>query len=417
MELYVCGHLGPPENEALPNNAVRLRLAENDEVVAQALAPRTDIAQRVQWNLASQRGRLGYLEVSDEIDLPAYAWIAVARLNPPVVPMPAIGLQALERRLVSGAELVGALRLRELTPALRRLVEHRDVMLPVRASGAKSLAVLSDRFGAAALAAIADQPALAAPLEERVFAAICEADDRQALALMEEIMQTTPSAVQMALAQGLASSREGAEALVALIEGGKASAFLLANPSLVQRIKAALDAERAKRIDELVALLPSRDAAVEELIKNRRQLFDTATASPERGQAVFKTRCAACHQIGGEGAVIGPQLDGIGNRGLDRIIEDVLDPNRNIDQAFRMHTYVLDDGRILNGLPRRAEGELQVVADQEGKEVSFALASIDEDQPSPLSLMPESLGASISEQDFCDLMAYLSGQRVAGAAK
>ena len=32
---------------------------------------------------------------------------------------------------------------------------------------------------------------------------------------------------------------------------------------------------------------------------------------------------------------IAPHLDGIGNRGLERLLEDVLDPNRNVDQLFR----------------------------------------------------------------------------------
>ena len=51
----------------------------------------------------------------------------------------------------------------------------------------------------------------------------------------------------------------------------------------------------------------------------------------EKGHEVFTKTCAICHQIGGQGAVIGPQLDGVGARGLDRILEDVIDPNRNVD--------------------------------------------------------------------------------------
>ena len=62
-----------------------------------------------------------------------------------------------------------------------------------------------------------------------------------------------------------------------------------------------------------------------------------------RGQVAFKKHCSSCHRVGAEGALIGPQLDGIGNRGLERVLEDVLDPNRNIDAAFHTTVLALDE--------------------------------------------------------------------------
>ena len=61
---------------------------------------------------------------------------------------------------------------------------------------------------------------------------------------------------------------------------------------------------------------------------------------------VFLKNCTTCHQMGGQGALIGPQLDGIGNRGLERLVEDILDPSRNVDPAFFATLYVLKDGRV-----------------------------------------------------------------------
>ena len=40
--------------------------------------------------------------------------------------------------------------------------------------------------------------------------------------------------------------------------------------------------------------------------------------------------------------MVGPQLDGVGTRGLERLIEDVLDPNRNVDPAFRASHVTLE---------------------------------------------------------------------------
>ena len=59
---------------------------------------------------------------------------------------------------------------------------------------------------------------------------------------------------------------------------------------------------------------------------------------------MFEKYCARCHQIGGRGKTVGPQLDGISNRGLDRLIEDVLDPNRNVESAFRSSMIKLKSG-------------------------------------------------------------------------
>ena len=49
----------------------------------------------------------------------------------------------------------------------------------------------------------------------------------------------------------------------------------------------------------------------------------------------------------------------------------MLDPNRNVDQAFRSTTLVLKNGQIVSGLVLREEGEVIVLADAQGKERQF----------------------------------------------
>ena len=99
------------------------------------------------------------------------------------------------------------------------------------------------------------------------------------------------------------------------------------------------------RINKLTAGLPEVNQRLVELIAARREGFLAAAPSADRGRAVFETRCGVCHRLAGSGAKIGPDLDGIGGRGLERLLEDVLDPNRNVDQAFRALT-VATDGRL-----------------------------------------------------------------------
>ena len=109
--------------------------------------------------------------------------------------------------------------------------------------------------------------------------------------------------------------------------------------------------------------------------------------------------------------MVGPQLDGIGGRGLERLIEDVLDPNRNVDVAFRTTTLRLADGRVLAGLVRREEGSQLVLADNQGKEFTVAKSEIDEQQKTALSLMPANVGEIVPEGEFFDLVGWLLSQR------
>ena len=150
------------------------------------------------------------------------------------------------------------------------------------------------------------------------------------------------------------------------------------------------------------------------MISARRTSFVPETASAERGHEVFKKSCAVCHQVGDEGKKVGPQLDGIGIRGIDRLLEDTLDPNRNVDAAFRSTTILTNDGRVLNGLIRSEEGETLVLADSKGEELRVARADVDERSLSPLSLMPEDVAAKLPPEDLHDLLAYLLSQTQKG---
>ena len=142
--------------------------------------------------------------------------------------------------------------------------------------------------------------------------------------------------------------------------------------------------DATERIAKLTKNLPAADAAMQRLLDQRRAAFAPTRASAARGAEVFAKNCAVCHQIGGKGAVIGPQLDGIGGRGLERILEDVLDPNRNVDKAFRSTLLVLKDGEVASGLLRREDGATVVLVESTGKEISIPKNQIKERRESEI---------------------------------
>ena len=139
--------------------------------------------------------------------------------------------------------------------------------------------------------------------------------------------------------------------------------------------------------------------------------FAAAHGDAANGIKVFEKHCGVCHQLANKGAKIGPQLDGIGVRGVERLLEDILDPNRNVDQAFRMTTLNLKNGQVISGLLLREQGAVLVVANAQGQEVSVPKDTIEERGTAQLSPMPANFVDQVSEAEFYDLLAFLLDQK------
>ena len=177
--------------------------------------------------------------------------------------------------------------------------------------------------------------------------------------------------------------------------------------------------------EKLAAYLPPRPAPpplpvspeqrkqLDALIAARTAAFAKAKPDLETGANVFKMNCAACHQIKGEGGLIGPQLDGIGARGSARLCEDILDPNRNVDAHFHLHMLTLKDGSTFAGFLKAERGQIQLLADATGKEHRIAKKDIAKTEVTPISLMPPTFGQTLDEATFIDLLGYLLSEKAA----
>ena len=219
--------------------------------------------------------------------------------------------------------------------------------------------------------------------------------------------------MQRNVAYALAQNETGIGRLLDAVTAGKASPRLLQDQRVTDLLNRNGSDQQKESVAELIKGLPAPNEQIDKLITHHCATFlQTATeTSATNGHVVFAKSCAACHRIGSEGSMVGPQLDGVGNRGLDRLLEDILDPNRNVDVAFRMVTIETDDGKVVSGLPRRREGETIVLADQTGKEFRLPVAKIQEQRPSRVSLMPANVSETLTEQQLHDLLAFLLTQR------
>ncbi|HJN13540.1 MAG TPA: PVC-type heme-binding CxxCH protein [Pirellulaceae bacterium] len=411
LSFFICGHRGFPDKPPLDANFVVIRLAETGRIAGHAFPPRHDVAQPVVWDLSEYQGQRGYLEIVDGLNLSAYAWLAVARFEPDVVPLTMASPRTIAQRQIAAAAIAQALKLSHLADPLRRIVRAETTGAEARSAAVAAIVTLEPNPVAAAFVPILGEAGVNPPLQLTIADAIVDRDSAKLDEFVQQTMKTSPMRVQQKLADGLAASPVGSGVLLDLIERGIASARLLQSASLRQKLLATDRPTMALRIEQLTANLPAASEQLDSILKQRHTSFLAAAASAERGQLQFTKHCAVCHQVQGQGAVVGPQLDGVGNRGLERILEDVLDPNRNLDAAFHVSLLATSDGRVLTGLFRRKEGKSLIFAANDGKEFSVLEADIDEHRKSPLSIMPDNMSTVLPPADFSDLVKYLLSLR------
>ena len=408
LEFYIAGHSGFPKQPHNGLNYVQLRRSADGSVLKKALAPRNDLAQKVNWDLKDVSGEQGFLEIVDGDTGRAYAWLAVGRFEPAVVSVPHEGLQQQIKRLSAAALLVKAFQLHDERENLAAWLSRERLDPQLKDELAQALIKLD---GTEAFQPLFPLPVESVPstdsFQNSVIRAVIQKNETQLEPLLQQAFKTYPGRLQTRLAEALCQQAGGSALLLSLAEKGIAAPRLLSSPNIRNQIEQSGSLELKQRLQKLINGLPPRGKETQQQIAKHFQSHGSYKLSLENGKAVFEKNCAVCHQLNGKGALVGPQLDGIGNRGLERLLEDVLDPNRAVDLNFRTSTVITDAGRVFTGLKRREEGAVIVFVDNQGKEFQIAKDEIEEQKQSPLSLMPANLLEILTPQQLHDLLAYL----------
>ena len=407
LSFFLAGHDGHPDKPAQNRNHVRLRLVDGDRIIAGANPPRSDIAQPIAWNLAPFRNRQAYFEIVDGNGGGGWAWLAFGRLWPELVALPDLSPQDRSRLLVSAAKMVAGAP--KSAPYAKALSAIRNPKNPPTARS--QMAVELCRFRSNPLAtALAKRIADSALSENqrrnigrRLFASNLEAS---LPSLARNLLSALPMRSQRSFIQDLIVNRSGAEFALRLAEEGTLPATLLQNAKIQEQIRnhgEPLAGRHKALIQDLPATRFNRNEAIERLSRN----LGGKIGNREEGRRLFGRACQICHQLAGQGVLIGPQLDGVGNRGLERLLEDILDPNRNLDKAFHTHALTLSNGDVLTGLHRRDDGALAIFVNAAGQEFSVPKQSIIRRQPNPKSLMPDNFIEILNEDQLADLASFL----------
>jgi putative heme-binding domain-containing protein len=414
LQFFLAGHDGFPDKPIGNKNYVRLVHDRSGETLAKWSPPRFDQALRIEWEASEdQVGVPVRIELVDGDDATAYAWLAaggfsVASLNP----SPLVENRRKAARFATEFSLPST---RKWFVELMNRSDHDPV-----SQSAFARAVLGKQASSTprALAAVLGQQTLDSQLRSKICQQLSavgadQPNSERSISLLAEALKQTPSSQQRVFAQQLASDRSGTDALIALVRQGRVSPAVIAEQPVRQLWQSVATPSQAKQLEKMAEGAPETDPAVLTAIAGIKADFaqnlsakDDLTKDVD-GATLFNKHCSACHQLAGKGTAVGPNLDGIGNRGLNRLLEDVCLPNQNVDLAFRSSVILTSDGRVVSGLVQRKEGEQLVLATTEGRIVRLPTAEIEQVKQSELSPMPANFAEVLGQDKLAALMAFL----------
>lgn len=320
--------------------------------------------------------------------------------------------------------------LRLLGRPISSLLEHPPKML---ANAVDGLAHVLDRLpavvrggtgaerGLALEILIAARPKVAAELLPELFEpgiprelqlaaarSLAGLDDEHVSRVALERLDAMPTEIRRAVISSLGQSRNQAIVLIEAIEEGRVSRSELdsamrvaleqiADPSVRKRLDAVLGAVDGDRV-EAVKRFRAEIAGLE---------AQGARFDAHRGADVFARQCSSCHQLGTKGHAVGPSLAGVAGRPRDALIDDLLNPSREVSSDFRSFVAMTKAGLLRTGLLVADRPSGVLLRGPDGEESLTPRGEIESLRMTDKSLMPEGLEQQLTPRDVGDVIEFL----------
>ena len=206
---------------------------------------------------------------------------------------------------------------------------------------------------------------------------------------------------------------------------------LLRDESLRSLIGAHFEADDQEQLIKLAKQHTYTAPAIKRILgqqfaSNRPASTDTAIwlkrldALPGKGDATVGERiffnkkialCSQCHQVNERGTRVGPDLTHIGrSSSRARILESILQPNKEVSPYLRSWVITMTDGAVHNGIAMRRGGNAEVYLGIDGKEIRLDKRQIKSKTEGRHSLMPEGLAYTLTFSELRDLISFLTAQ-------
>ena len=254
-----------------------------------------------------------------------------------------------------------------------------------------------------ALEALLDQP-----LRLEAIRAYAVYDYPKAPAILLKRYAAFDPSFRRAVVETLASRKSYARALLKALGKGKVAKNEL--PAYVARsLKTMLGKEFEKVYGEVREISADKGKL---MAQYKAKIFSPAieAADASRGRIIYQRACAACHVMYGEGGKIGPELTGSNRADADYLLLNVIDPNYDVPEGYRLVTITSKSGQVFAGNVAE-EDDSKIVLTMVGQKSVIAKADVKSRMTAKISLMPEGLLLTLKDKEFLDLIQYLRTEK------
>ncbi len=396
LSFWLVGHDGPPNAEPQKLVSVRLIDSSTNTTIETAVPPRSDTAIRITWNLQQYQSRTVRFECVDQDSGTAYAWLGVGGFS-----LDALNVESPDAAISKLTRLLDLKLAPQASAIVDRLLSSKSLTPTARVKLIACRLGLEERTLDRQLAETADARGQSVLVSEQLLDSNSPARMELAtkLALLLNLQQQT------FWVRTLVGSPDGRQLVLELVTSGKVSEQSLRG--LKEVLGNLNNDEVAVTLMKLSEAASAQPNPTESAIADRIKGYKLTSRDTEKGRVVYEKNCASCHKLKGAGQLIAPQLDGVAARGAERLAEDVLLPNRNVDKAFRMSSLLLEDDRVVVGLVRDANDGMILVVGPDGKTQTISSKDVVNRVDTTRSLMPDNFSDLLTEQDLSNLLNYI----------
>ena len=128
------------------------------------------------------------------------------------------------------------------------------------------------------------------------------------------------------------------------------------------------------------------------------------------GKKIFydeRALCSQCHTLDGSSRLAGPDLLTAGDKfSRTDLILSILNPSANIMTGYALTVVKTKTGESISGIVKESSEAKLVLAAAGELRHTIAKSDIQEQLTSPASMMPPSLHAGLSKDEFSDLITF-----------
>ena len=196
------------------------------------------------------------------------------------------------------------------------------------------------------------------------------------------------------------------------VESGRGGPVTLDKTQMValiaylQRIGTDLNATESEEEKDIAPLSTEEQQS---MAKYKKMLHpDSLTgADTVRGREVFKKTCGNCHQLFGEGGMVGPSLTETRRWNLDFLLLNSIAPSREILETYKTEVVLTIDGLVLTGVIAQEDDDRIILMTADQPRVEILKDDIEQRKTSEVSVMPTGQLDQLEPKQVQDLFKYL----------